>query len=104
PEEFQIPADPERFLRTDDVALLWALRNSPNRWAQRIVRRQGFKLRAQFTERDEGYDLGALSAALTEAGVEHFTVESRETLSRYFEEGQEAGPYVLGGLSCRGAP
>jgi len=104
PGEFEIPADPERFLRTDDVALLWALRASPNRWAQRIVRRQGFKLLAQFTERDEGYDVAALSAALTAAGVEHFTVESRETLSRYFEEGEGPSLYVLDESSGRLTP
>jgi len=104
PEEFEIPADPPRFLRTDDVALLWALRESSNRWAQRIVRRQGFKLLAQFTERDAGYDLAALSAALTEAGVEHFTVESRETLSRYFEEGEGPSLYVLDESSGRLTP
>jgi len=104
PGEFEIPADPTRFLGTDDVALLWALRKSSNPWAQRIVRRQGFKLLAQFTERDEGYDLPALSAALTEAGVEHFTVESRETLSRYFEEGEGPSLYVLDESSGRLTP
>ena len=102
--EFEIPAAPDRFLHTDDVALLSALRASRNRWAQRIVRRQGFKLLAQFTERDEGYDLGALSTALKEAGVEHFTVESRETLSRYFEEGEGPSLYVLDESSGRLTP
>ena len=102
--EFEIPAAPDRFLHTDDVALLSALRASRNRWAQRIVRRQGFKLLAQFTERDEGYDLAALAAALTEAGVEHFTVESRETLSRYFEEGEGPSLYVLDESSGRLTP
>ncbi len=104
PGEFEIPPDPAGFLRTDDVALLSALRRSSNRWAQRIVRRQGFKLLAQFTERDEGYDLAALSAALTEAGVEHFTVEKRETLSRYFEEGEGPSLYVLDESSGRLTP
>ena len=104
PGEFEIPADPAQFLRTDDVALLWALRGSSNPWAQRIVQRQGFKLLAQFTERDEGYDLVALSRALTEAGVEHFTVESRETLSRYFDEGEGPSLYVLDESSGRLTP
>ena len=104
PGEFEIPAAPDLFLRTDDVALLWALRKSSNPWAQRIVRRQGFKLLAQFTERDEGYDLAALASALTEASVEHFTVESRETLSRYFEEGEGPSLYVLDESSGRLTP
>src|SRR5208283_2404656 len=52
--EFEIPSDPLAFLYCDDVALMSALRRSTNRWAQRIVSRSGFKLLAQFTERDEG--------------------------------------------------
>lgn len=80
--EFEIPSDPEAFLQCDDVALLWALRHSKNPWAERIVTRRGYKLVAQFTDRDEGYDLQALGAALAAAGVEHFKVESHAALSR----------------------
>jgi HD superfamily phosphohydrolase len=87
PGEFEIPADPEAFLQCDDVALAYALRRSNNRWAGRIVARKGFKLLAQFTERDEGYDLPALARALEDHGLEHFAVESRGVLSKYFEEG-----------------
>jgi HD superfamily phosphohydrolase len=90
PGEFEIPADPEKFLFCDDVALASTLRASKSPWAQRIVLRQGFKLLAQFTERDEGYDLPAIIRALTAAGVEHFEVESHGVLSKYFGEG--AGP------------
>ncbi len=90
PGEFEVPADPEHFLLCDDVALASVLRRSKNRWAQRIVARRGFKLLAQFTERDPDYDLGELAQALSEAGVDHFAVESRGVLSKYFEEG--AGP------------
>ncbi|MHB8873214.1 MAG: HD domain-containing protein [Myxococcaceae bacterium] len=87
PGEFEIPSDPEAFLGCDDVALAHALRGSKNRWAARIVTRQGFKLVSQFTERDEGYDLAAMARALEERKLEHFTVESRGVLSKYFEEG-----------------
>ena len=85
--EFEIPADPEAFLDCDDVALHAALRKSSNRWAKRIVARQGFKLVASFTERDADYDLGALEAALAQAGLEYFSVTSRTTLSRYADKG-----------------
>lgn len=85
--EFEIPSDPEAFLECDDVALWSTLRHSKNRWAQRIVTRNGFKLVASFTERDTGYDLQKLQGALTEAKVEHFAVQSRTTLSRYSEKG-----------------
>jgi uncharacterized protein len=102
--EFEIPADPAAFLWCDDVALMHALRRSANRWAKRIVARAGFKLIAQFTERDEGYDLPALAAALDQAGVEHFEVESESALSRYFDG--TAGPslYILDESSGRLTP
>ena len=95
PSGFEIPADPERFLDCDDVALAWALRHSKNRWAQRIVARRGYKLVAQATDLDRDYDIPALSGALGEAGIEHFACESLSVLSRYF--GEKAGPplYVL---------
>jgi HD superfamily phosphohydrolase len=95
PLEFSIPPDPERFLFCDDVALAQALRSSKNRWATRIVTRQGYKLLAQFTERDEGYDLSALVAALAEARIDHFSVESRGVLSKYFEEGKDPSLFII---------
>jgi HD superfamily phosphohydrolase len=93
--ELEIPADPEAFVLCDDVALWSALRKSKNRWADRIVTRRGFKRVAEFTERDAGYDLGALHGALHEKGIEHFSVESRGTLSRYFETGTSSPLYVV---------
>ncbi|MFZ5469770.1 MAG: HD domain-containing protein [Myxococcota bacterium] len=95
PGEFEIPAEPEEFLACDDVTLQWALRRSKNRWAQRIVARAGFKLLAQFTERDVGYDLGALLAALTSRGVEHFAVESKGVLSKYIDGGEGPPLFIL---------
>lgn len=95
PGEFEIPADPEAFLLCDDVALAHALRCSKNPWARRIVWREGFKLVAQFTERDTDYDLGTLSRALGEAGIEHFEVESRAALSKYLDEGEAPSLYIL---------
>jgi len=59
------------------------------------VTRRGFKLLAQFTERDEDYDLGVLDGALRDAGVEHFTVESRAALSKYVEAGMRPSLYVI---------
>jgi uncharacterized protein len=91
--EFEIPSDPEAFLLCDDVALIQALRQSKNRWAQRITERTPFKKLVEFTERDLGYDLGAMEQALRDAGIEHFAVESRGALSKYFDEG--AGPSLF---------
>ncbi|HSP78088.1 MAG TPA: phosphohydrolase, partial [Myxococcaceae bacterium] len=95
PGEFEIPADPEAFLSCDDVALWYTLRRSMNPWAARISRRQGFKLLAQFTERDVGYDLDVLRSALVSGGFEHFVVESRGVLSKYFGEGAGPSLYIV---------
>jgi uncharacterized protein len=93
PGEFEIPSDMEAFLHCDDVALAHTLRRSKNRWAQRITWRQGYKLLAHFTERDAGYDLDVLKGALVSAGLDHFSIESRGVLSKYFSEG--AGPSLF---------
>jgi HD superfamily phosphohydrolase len=99
--EFEIPSDPEQFLTCDDVALQYALRHSQNPWAKRIVTRQGYRLLAQFTERDEGYDLVALERALREAGFQHFSVQSLGVLSKYFDSGASPGLFVLDASSGR---
>jgi len=95
PGEFEIPSDPEAFLECDDMALHLTLRRSKNRWAQRIAQRRGFKRVAQFTERDDAYDVGELSKALDAANVEHFTLESRGVLSKYFDEGESPSLFVV---------
>jgi len=94
PGEFEVPADPEAFLDCDDVALLTALRRSANPWAKRITHRRGYRRVVQFTDRDQGYDLSAISRALAEKGIEHFTVESVGALSRYFGNGEAPSLYV----------
>lgn len=95
PGEFEIPADPDAFLECDDMALHLTLRRSKNRWAERIAQRRGFKRVAQFTERDEAYDLDELAKALKDANIEHFTLESRGVLSKYFAEGEIPSLYVI---------
>ncbi len=99
--EFEVPVDPEAFLSCDDASLLGTLRRSTNPWAQRIVFRRGFKRVAQFTERDEGYDLGTLSRALDAAGLEHFEVESVNALSRYVGEAGSPSLYIVDSSSGR---
>jgi HD superfamily phosphohydrolase len=95
PGEFEIPSDPEAFIECDDMALHLALRRSKNRWAQRIVQRKGFRRVAQFTERDESYDVGELAKALETENIEHFTLESRGVLSKYFDEGESPSLFVV---------
>ncbi|MCP3164673.1 HD domain-containing protein [Myxococcus qinghaiensis] len=94
PGEFEIPSDPEAFLLCDDSALWYTLRRSRNKWAQRIITRQGFKLLAQYTERDAGYDLDVLRSALVSSGFEHYVVESVNVLSKY-ASGPSGGPSLF---------
>lgn len=103
PGEFEIPSDPEKFLFCDDVALHHVLRQSKNRWADRIVTRRGFKRVAEFTERDTAYDTAELLTALEDAKVEHFSVESRGVLSRYFEGGVGAKAVRRSGAPSAGS-
>lgn len=91
PGEFEIPATPEGFLHCDDVALWTALRASKSPWAKRLVERRGFKLLAQVTPRDRGYDLDGAEAALAAAGIETMRLASTGTLSRYFQPGSSKG-------------
>ncbi len=94
PSEFSIPTTMDAFVECDDIALWSALKASKNRWAKRIVERDGFKLVAQFTDRDIGYDLKSLEAALTQAGIEHFSVESGARFSKY-QEGEGPSLFIL---------
>ncbi|XXF76789.1 HD domain-containing protein [Myxococcaceae bacterium GXIMD 01537] len=95
PGEFEIPSDPEAFLLCDDPALWYTLRRSKNRWAERISQRRGFKLLAQFTERDAGYDLDVLRGALVSSRLEHYVVESRGVLSKYVSGGEGPSLFIL---------
>jgi HD superfamily phosphohydrolase len=95
PGEFEIPSDPEAFLLCDDAALWYTLRRSKNRWAERISTRRGFKLLAQFTERDTGYDLDVVRSALVAAQLEHYVVESQGVLSKYFGEGEGPSLFII---------
>lgn len=87
PGEFEIPPEPERFLRCDDVALLSTLRASKNRWAHRIAARRPFRLLVEVNPYDTGYDLLQIVQQLERAGIEYFATESPGLVSKYFGEG-----------------
>lgn len=81
-DEFRIPTDMDEFAACDDVALFHALRQSSNRWARRIVRREPYRLVVQATEMDKGYDVAFLARLLEDAGVDFFVRESVGLLSK----------------------
>lgn len=102
--EYAIPADVEEYLHHDDVTLMSRLRESKNRWAQAIVSRRPWRMIAEKTELDEGYDLDDLVTALKEAGIEAFRAESKGVLSKYFRKLDSPTLYVHDPSSERWTP
>lgn len=88
PGEYEIPSDPEAYLGCDDVQLLTALRQSPNRWAQRIAHRRPFRLLFEANPYDTGWDVPQVEAALAAAEIESFTTRSTGVVSKYFGSGE----------------
>ncbi len=84
PDDFRLPSDPEAYAATDDVAMWSALRASKNRWAQWISARQAFRRVIEQNADAGGVDLGALTQALDDAGVQHFTSRDHGVLSKYY--------------------
>lgn len=96
PGEYAVPTDPEAFASHDDVRLWGILRDSSSAWAQMIVQRQPYKLLVETTPMDQPLDRGALSAALSEAGIPSFDAESQGELSKYFGRRAAVAPiYVV---------
>ncbi len=94
PGEYEIPADPAAYLACDDVQLLQALRASTNRWAQRIAKRQPFRLLIEASNYDKGWDFGAVRETLERAEIEYFHAESQGVVSKYFGARREATIWV----------
>lgn len=84
PDDFTLPTDSEAYIATDDVALWSALRASDNRWAKRISRRQGFRRLIELNAAAGMPDVPAIEAALTTAGIEHFSSRDEGVLSKYY--------------------
>jgi len=93
PGEYEIPSTPAAYLGCDDVQLMSALRASKNRWAQRIARRQPFRLLLEVNPYDTGIDAVDVVERLQAGGVDHFATESLGLVSKYFGAG-EAGSTI----------
>lgn len=104
PGEYEIPADVEKYLDHDDVALTARLRESKNRWAQAIVRRRPWRLAAEINEMDKGYDAQALMRALAAEKIEAFLTESKGVLSKYFRKSGSPRLYVFDRAMNRHTP
>ena len=83
PGEYAIPADVEQFVQHDDLQLMMVLRQSRNRWADRIRTRRSFRMLRE-DPRHDGEAGAGLAQRLKDAGIEAFEHTSRGVLSKYF--------------------
>jgi len=84
PGEFSLAADLDAYVAMDDMALMGVMRQSKNRWAQRIANRQAFRRLLEINADGAPADFEAITAALTDAGVEHFSSRDHGVLSKYY--------------------
>jgi HD superfamily phosphohydrolase len=84
--EYVFPTDPDAYVQRDDAHLISALRASPNRWAQCLAYRRGYRLLLETTERDHAVPRERLLAALAREGIDHFEAASSGTLSKYMND------------------
>lgn len=91
PGEFTLAGDMETYAAMDDIALWGVLRASKNTWAIRIAQRQAFRRLLEINADGTHADLEAISAALADAGVEHFVSRDHGVLSKYYGLGGTTG-------------
>lgn len=93
PEDFRIPTGVEEYIETDDIALWSALRNSSNRWANRIANRRTFRRLVEFNS-TEPEDVDALCASLDADGIEFLVARSSSLLAKTPKERSKTPIYV----------
>jgi hypothetical protein len=93
--EYSLSADPEAYVKADDVDLNGALRRSENPWARRVVERRGFSLLVELTPAEKQVDVAPLLAALKAEKIEHFEAESFGVLSKYFQSPEDRPPILV---------
>jgi uncharacterized protein len=93
--EYELPADSEGYLRTDDVHLLNALRGSKNPWAKTIVTRRPYRLLVETHDFGESPKDAALDERLRSGGVDFFRAKSKGILSKYFKKREHAFPLLV---------
>ncbi|MEM7678450.1 MAG: phosphohydrolase, partial [Myxococcota bacterium] len=101
--DLRIPSDTEAYLMLDDVSLMHTLRNSPSRWAQRLVMRRAYhrvvesrQLQVELPEEDRplappgALTAEAVAAGLAQRGIDTFVHTTVGRLSKYVRRAGEA--------------
>lgn len=93
--EYQLPADTEGYLATDDVQLTAALRSSKNPWAQHVTTRRAYRLLVETHDYGEVEKDTRLDESLKSAGVDFFRARSKGILSKYFAKRDKVFPLLV---------
>jgi hypothetical protein len=91
---FVVPTAAAAYARFDDHALEAALRDSDDRWAQRIVARRALRLVRELRGREIEAQRPAVDERLAAAGVEAHWVSSTSTVSKYYRKLRRADPWT----------
>jgi HD superfamily phosphohydrolase len=94
--EYQIPADIEKYLEHDDHHFLKFLRSSDNTWAKRIVKNDIPKKVFELYGDDKNGQLNRLEDFLTDGDIDYIKCSSTGRLSKYYSsEDLAVGKYSM---------
>jgi len=84
-----LPADINEYIGCTDYSLYEHLASSNNYWAQKITRRQPFKVLFENHVTHEDPKINQLAEALRSSGIDFITASSQARLSKYHGGSQE---------------
>ncbi len=86
---YRLPADINQYTRCTDYSLYEHLANSTNYWAQKITKRQPFKVLFENHVTHEDPKMNLLADQLRSSGIDFITASSQARLSKYHGGSQE---------------
>jgi HD superfamily phosphohydrolase len=92
--EFQLPADVDAYIATDDITLWSRLRASSNRWARLLASRKSYR-RVLEVGSTEGVDLVEVAGQLDAEGIDHFISRDEGVISKYYAGTLAAHPMYV---------
>jgi uncharacterized protein len=87
--KYRLPADINQYTRCTDYSLYEHLANSSNYWAQKITKRQPFKVLFENHVTHEDPKMNLLADQLRSSGIDFITASSQARLSKYHGGSQE---------------
>jgi HD superfamily phosphohydrolase len=93
-DEFELPADVDGYIETDDIALWARLRKSSNRWAKLLASRQSYRRVLEIGSTEE-VDLDEVGAQLDSQQIDHFISRDEGVVSKYYAGAAAAHPMYV---------